>query len=122
MEQLLCHLVGDYVLQSERMACNKSHNTRMCALHSVLYSLPFFTIAHNFSQVFVIALSHFILDRFSLTKYFMKFRNIYIDCEIDICELTGMRSDRLESIKWFVYIVTDNMFHLLCNFFVLKYL
>ncbi len=124
MLQLLCHLVGDYLLQTERMALNKSKDSLICITHCITYSLPFAYFLHlSYASVLLIFSSHFILDRFSLAKFFCKFRNMYVDCidEHKVCEITGLRSDRIESIKWLVYIVTDNTFHLLCNYLAIAY-
>lgn len=41
MEQLIAHLVGDYLLQSDWMAQHKRRSTIACLLHALLYALPF---------------------------------------------------------------------------------
>ena len=45
MEQLLCHLIGDYILQSHDMAVNKTSNSLWAGYHGVMYTLPFIFIA-----------------------------------------------------------------------------
>jgi len=41
MEQLILHLTGDYLLQSDWMALNKIKNSRAAATHAFVYSIPF---------------------------------------------------------------------------------
>jgi len=41
MEQLILHLTGDYLLQSDWMALNKIKSNRAAATHALVYSLPF---------------------------------------------------------------------------------
>ena len=74
---LLCHFIGDYYFQSEKMALKKGHNFKKTLIHSVLYSIPFFTLFmlslfyelspfFDLSQfglfILIIVVSHFILD------------------------------------------------------------
>lgn len=38
---LLCHFIGDYYLQTNKMAQEKENNIRNTLIHSILYGLPF---------------------------------------------------------------------------------
>jgi hypothetical protein len=40
-DQLLAHLIGDYVLQSDWMASNKRTDNGAALAHAIGYSLPF---------------------------------------------------------------------------------
>ena len=40
-DQILAHLVGDYILQSHWMAQNKAKQSVAAAVHAVTYTLPF---------------------------------------------------------------------------------
>jgi hypothetical protein len=42
MEQLLLHLVGDYIFQSHWMATEKTRHSYPALYHAIIYSLPFF--------------------------------------------------------------------------------
>ena len=41
MTLLLCHLIGDYVLQSHVMATLKTSSWRWAFIHATFYTLPF---------------------------------------------------------------------------------
>lgn len=45
MEQLILHLLGDYVIQTNWMANNKEKYTFPCLIHCITYALPFLLIA-----------------------------------------------------------------------------
>ena len=69
MEQLILHLTGDYLLQSDWMALNKIKNSRAAATHALVYSLPFLLLQPSWTAWFVIFFTHFLIDRFALAKY-----------------------------------------------------
>src|SRR4029453_4162508 len=74
MEQLILHLFGDFVTQSDWMAVNKSKRTWPALCHVTLYSVPFFLIG-SAREVAVIFVSHFIIDRFRLIRYLIWTKN-----------------------------------------------
>ena len=47
MEQLLAHLVGDYIFQSHDMAVNKTKNSYWALYHATTYTLPFLLLTLN---------------------------------------------------------------------------
>ena len=76
MIQLILHLLGDYVTQNNWIAQNKTKNSWVCLLHVLLYSLPFLLLTDGFTPAwFVIAITHFFIDRFRLAKYWIKLVN-----------------------------------------------
>jgi len=128
----LGHLAGDYLLQNQWMALNKSKNTLngwMAALiHCVLYTLAVCLFMWNFDPIWIIVvfLTHFLIDKFSLTdKYlhYIKGRSLknYVkkdDKEIIENNRTWKtlinRYDVLEgSFATVVYTITDNTMHLI---------
>lgn len=64
-DQLLAHAVGDYVLQSDWMATNKTKNSVAALVHAVWYSFPFALLHPHLLGWLVIMVSHFFIDRFS---------------------------------------------------------
>lgn len=134
MNQLLAHLIGDYFLQSDYCALNKTKRHFPCFLHCVLYTLPFLFLTQNFWALFLIFFTHFIEDRWSLIKYVIWFKN-HINPKLsyysfDKCSVTGYYDTWLNEnyearpkfITTWLYIISDNAYHLLCNFLILKYL
>ena len=103
MEQLLSHLWGDYILQSNWMAKNKEHNSFACFVHCFVYTFCFWLFVQcTYWCLPAVFLSHFIIDRFGLGKNFKSF---------DTCP---------EHVKWTLKVIIDNTFHLTCNFLAVK--
>lgn len=134
MNQLICHLVGDYFLQSDYCVLNKTKRSFPCFLHCLLYTLPFLLLTQDFLALFLIFITHFVEDRWSLMKYVIWLKN-HINPKLeyfsfDKCSITGYydtwlnKNDdaRPKFITTWLYIITDNSYHLICNFLILKYL
>jgi len=77
---ILAHLVGDFLLQSDRMAGSKRHNSLECVAHCTAYSLSigvaislFSYEVGNFLPYFLIFIfsTHYLIDRFGLASIFM---------------------------------------------------
>jgi hypothetical protein len=69
MNQLISHLIGDYILQSTWMALNKSKVSWICALHCFSYTVPFVFVTQSWPALGVIFATHFLIDRFGLARY-----------------------------------------------------
>lgn len=70
---ILCHLVGDYVLQIDFIAKSKGTNVYHLLVHCLLYCLPFY-IAFGFVwKLIPLLVSHIIIDllkaRYKLIPY-----------------------------------------------------
>ena len=63
MEQLLLHLIGDYVLQTDWMARTKTRASIATLVHVLVYVLPFLLLSPSPTAIAVIAGSHFLIDR-----------------------------------------------------------
>lgn len=74
MIQLILHLVGDYVTQSDWMAQNKTKAHWPAFCHALIYSLPFLTIG-SLSAVLVIFTTHFAIDRWRLARFVVYAKN-----------------------------------------------
>lgn len=62
---IMCHLVGDYVLQNDFIANTKGDNVYHMFVHCFLYLLPFY-IVYKFDVVtfLIILVTHFYFDTF----------------------------------------------------------
>lgn len=147
MEQLLAHIFGDYIFQSDYQALNKSKRSFPCLLHVLIYTSVFLLITTSWKALLVIGGVHFILDRW----HFIIRRLIWCKNHIgpnfkfvpfDKCNVTGYYDNimnevtnkpftneiingygpRLNYITIWLYIVTDNALHLLTNYMAIKYL
>ena len=76
---LLGHFVGDYLLQNEWMALNKSRSGSFWPgfVHAVIYSITIcvFMLDHRLSWLLVVFLSHYPVDRWSLAEGWLKLIN-----------------------------------------------
>lgn len=61
---IFCHLVGDYVLQSNFLAETKGENPYHLIVHAMLYSLPFYIIFGAVWQLPIVFFSHITVDAF----------------------------------------------------------
>jgi hypothetical protein len=59
---VFCHLVGDYVFQSDFIATTKGKNWYHLFVHCVLYCLPFYIAFGINWQLLFIFVSHLIID------------------------------------------------------------
>jgi len=126
MFQLILDLIGDYLLQSDWMALNKTKCSKAAAVHALTYSLPFLLICPSLSAFLVICITHFFIDRYRLARYvvFAKSRigpKRYWHKWED-CKDTGYHKEVPEYLSAWLLIACDNTIHLLINWSALTYL
>ncbi|BDH16556.1 MAG: hypothetical protein [Bacteriophage sp.] len=124
MEQLLLHLIGDYVIQTDKMASRKITDIRYAILHSLIYSLPFLLLDISIYAFLVILITHIIIDRYRLAKYVIFFKNRLHnrDLKWTDCRQTGFHYSRPDWLAVWLMIITDNTLHLSINYLAIKYL
>lgn len=66
---LWCHVAGDYVLQSDYMALKKSTSKWVAALHAFFYTLPFLLLTRSPVSLWLIFLTHAVIDHYRLARY-----------------------------------------------------
>ncbi len=59
---ILCHLLGDYVLQSRHIAENKGQNWYLLFVHCFLYVLPFYLVFGFNWKLAVLLIAHILVD------------------------------------------------------------
>ena len=120
MEQLLLHAIGDYWIQTDKQALNKKkkgwHGAFQCWLHCVTYSLPFLLIG-SIPAVLVIFLTHYWIDRTQIIAWAIAYKN-----GVKTIKNFGFGEERPFAITIWLYIICDNIVHITCNYFALKYL
>jgi hypothetical protein len=91
-------------------------------------------LTQNILALFLIFATHFVQDRWCIIKYFVWYKNrIGPDWSYpsyDKCSVTGYYDDwkntdpnaRPKFISTWLYIISDNTYHLICNYFILKHL
>ena len=124
MEQLLAHLVGDYVLQNHLMANKKTSSWFWATIHVLLYGLPFLLLVSNWQQWAVIVGTHLIIDRFRLARYWVEFWGVGVWPSTvvrlwDRVTLTPAPRKTEEVppfLSMWLLILVDNTFHLCINY------
>ena len=120
MLQLILHMIGDYLVQNDWMALNKKKLTwkgeLACQIHCITYSLPFLFIG-SWGAVLAIYLSHYLIDRTNIVGWFLAVRNGVFDVRN-----FGFGMERPTFITVWLYIITDNVFHIICNYLALKFI
>lgn len=147
MLQLILHLIGDYWTQTPYMACNKTSSWKAAWFHASVYTVPFWAV-YGWRAALVIGITHGIIDRFSLVKYLLAFKNtasalasmlsctdrdlypslskeaeaaadLVVDC---FSSKSGYPSDTPEYRAFVLYVVADNTAHLLINWAAIRWL
>lgn len=139
MIQLILHLVGDYVTQSDWMAQNKTKSNWAAFVHAMVYSLPFLAIG-SVRAFLLIEVTHFWIDRFRLARYIvwaknavlcpLFFRGIHNDEQLaeayslswENCKVTGYPSATPQWVSMWLMVIADNTVHLAVNYCALRWL
>ena len=125
MLELILHLFGDYVTQSDRMANEKVKDIRMALLHAFIYSVPFYIFIDMSIVAFLtIFLTHAVIDRYRVVKYIIFARNRLHDKTLrwEDCSATGYHKDKPIWLTVWLLIIADNTLHLLINYLAILYL
>lgn len=120
MIQLLLHVLGDYLFQNDWIAKNKSLPTKegylACVVHVSIYGLAFSVIAPSISSLLIIVLSHFIIDKWRLAKFWFKLVNWNWKSDY------GFNDDKPFAIAIWLLFIADNWFHVFINYLAIKFL
>lgn len=148
MLQVILHLAGDYLLQSDHMSGKKRTSSAWAGFHAITYSLPFWLLQPSWAAWSVICGSHFLIDRFGLARYGVWAKNIVLglwpkwivtrfsgdSVQVDEwnkdrrrlswenCKITGYPSEVQPWLAGTLIIVADNTIHLLINWASLEWL
>jgi hypothetical protein len=125
-DQLLAHLVGDYILQSHWMATQKTSRSLPAALHALTYSLPFLLLTRAPEALVAVAITHFVIDRWRLARYVVWLKDQFAPKAFRHpwreCQKTGQHESLPDWLGVWLMIIADNTLHLICNGLALRYL
>jgi len=110
-DQLVAHAVGDYIIQSDWMANNKRKDSVAAGIHAVTYTLPFLLITTQVYAFLFICVTHFFVDRFGLARFVVWVKN---GPWLPITP-TGYQPDKPPFLAVWLFIIADNIVHVVCN-------
>jgi hypothetical protein len=83
-DQILCHLVGDYCLQSDWQALVKTQSSKPAFWHALTYTLCFLFLTRSPLALAFIFVTHFVIDRWRLARYVCWAKNFLAPKWIDM--------------------------------------
>lgn len=102
---LVSHVIGDYIIQNDKMAKMKKESHLYCFVHCLLYTWCFFFFTElPFLLLLCIFIQHFLQDRWNFVKWSMVKMGKKIFSEPPMA-------------PWSI-IVMDNIYHLLFIYFI----
>lgn len=117
-DQILAHLVGDYLLQSHWMATEKTKQSLAAAVHAGTYTIPFLFLTWSPAALAFICGTHFLIDRFRLARYLVWLKNGRLSQPVTA---TGYADDVPAWLSVWLLIIADNTLHLICNGFAISF-
>lgn len=124
--QLLAHAIGDYIIQSDWMATNKTKSHIACAIHAIAYGGVFLFLTQSPLAILAIVSTHFLIDRYRLARYVIWARNWVGTRGSNLpwreCSATGFRPDRPPWLATWLLIFTDNIIHVVINGAAIRWL
>ena len=123
-DQLVAHAVGDYLLQSEWMAREKTKRSLPALVHSASYLLPFLLITQSPWALAVIFGTHFVIDRWHLARHvaWLKNRPWPGSASWPEATSTGFHPSTPNWQAGWLVVIIDNLLHILINGFAIHYL
>jgi hypothetical protein len=120
--QIICHLFGDYVIQSDWMALEKTKRHVPAVAHALTYGLPFLLLRPSLAAWAVIVGTHFIIDRWRLARYVCWAKNQlapqrhrYALPDAGFSGYPAQRDEDTPYITFWLLIAADNAMHIAIN-------
>lgn len=110
-DQLVAHLVGDYILQSHWMANEKTKRSLAAGIHALCYTVPFVFITQSLVALAIICGTHFLIDRYRLARFVVWAKN---GCKGPFTA-TGYPDETPPWLAVWLLIIADNTLHILIN-------
>lgn len=123
---LLAHVAGDYLLQSDWMAVEKTKRWWPAVVHAVSYGIPFVFLAPSVWAWLVIVGTHAVIDRYRLARHVVwaknqlapaGYRSLWSECRSN-----GYPPDRPVWLTTWLLIISDNAIHVAINMLAVSYL
>jgi hypothetical protein len=117
-DQILCHFIGDFFLQSDWVGLNKYNKFIVALAHACWYTLPFIFLTINPWALLTICLTHAIIDHYKLAAYISWAKNWLSPVRPKpwkSCCFTGNDPERPLWISVWLNIIVDNVTHIIIN-------
>lgn len=118
-EAFIAHLVGDYVIQSDWMAMEKTKRWWPAVAHGLTYALPFLIVTRSPWALLIIAGTHIVIDRFRLARHVCWAKNWLAPRGWNRpwreCLATGYTPAKPVGFAVALMIVADNTMHIAIN-------
>jgi len=123
MEQILIHLWGDYITQTDWMAQEKTKRNFAAWCHATVYTIPFMLITQSILALSIIYVTHYFIDRYRLARYVVFAKNWVTNRSLKWtdCNATGYHKDTPTWLAFWLLIIADNTMHLTINYFALTF-
>lgn len=119
MDQLLAHLTGDYIVQTDWMANEKTKSWAPALAHAASYTACFLPLTRDWRRLAVIGVTHAIIDHHRLARHLIWVKNQFAPSSYQYPwiegQKTGYHDDRPDWLAVWLMIVADNTLHLLIN-------
>lgn len=116
---VLAHLAGDYLIQSDWMANEKTKRWWPAIAHGLTYTIPYAFITQSPLALAVIAGTHIIIDHYRLARHISWFKNQAAPkafrSKWEDCKGTGYSPDKAPFMAVWLMIIADNTIHLIIN-------
>lgn len=125
INQIIAHLVGDYLLQSHWMATEKTNKFSVALIHAIVYSLPLLFITRSITALVVIIVSHAVIDRWRLVRYLCWLKNQIGPKEYRFGFKEGPNGYHKDVPAWlsvWLMIIADNTIHIIINGLAISFL
>lgn len=135
---IVAHLAGDYLIQTDRMAIEKTERWWPAVLHAVTYGLPFLFITRSPAALVVIVGTHAVIDHYRLARHFI-FAKAWLTRGLNYkipsgdwdephrytwndCRIFGFTPDKAPFVAFWLMIIVDNTIHILINIAAVRWL
>lgn len=109
MNELLAHLVGDYIFQNDWMALGKYRSKWIALFHGIFYTIPFVFLTNDMVSLFIIGFTHSIIDHWKISDFVGQIKNWNFKTH------NGFSTERPIWLTVWIGIITDNTIHLFIN-------
>lgn len=118
---IFAHVIGDYIIQTDWMANEKTNRWLPAIIHGITYTIPYMLITQNIWALLIIGGTHIVLDHYRVAKYVVWIKNFmsprkYWYSWAEAKENNGFPAKTPAHISFWIMVIVDNTIHLAINF------